>query len=254
MSWLRRLWRWRRRGVLPVAGIALLAAVTVALVAWAVVPREVPISAPAPQPASTYSYGEQFLNLEIIGDSFTGGSEMGGNGDKGWAKLVQNGYPGPGKALLNLITEGGAGYATQGLFKHTLPEDYAAQEVRGQDVVVVFAGLNDSQGDPATVGPAASKLYAAIKVDSPNATLIVVGAAWPRLTPPAYALTIRDQIKAAAAQAGAQFIDPIADGWFEGPDHALIGSDGTHPVDAGHKYMADKLAPVIDAALKAHAH
>ena len=48
--------------------------------------------------------------------------------------------------------------------------------------------------------------------------------------------------------AGATFVDPIADRWFVGrPD--LIGADGVHPNDAGHAYIADKIAPLIGAQL-----
>ena len=40
------------------------------------------------------------------------------------------------------------------------------------------------------------------------------------------------------------FVDPIAQGWFVGrPD--LIGDDGVHPTDAGHAYMAARIAPLI---------
>jgi len=43
---------------------------------------------------------------------------------------------------------------------------------------------------------------------------------------------------------GAAFVDPIAEGWFVGrPD--LIGADGVHPTDAGHLYMAERIAPQI---------
>ena len=46
-------------------------------------------------------------------------------------------------------------------------------------------------------------------------------------------LQIRDVLSAAAAAAGAAFVDPIADRWFvDRPD--LIGADGVHPTDAGH--------------------
>ena len=44
------------------------------------------------------------------------------------------------------------------------------------------------------------------------------------------------------------FFDPIAQGWFVGRPE-LIGSDGIHPTDAGHAYMADKIAPLIGAQL-----
>ena len=61
-------------------------------------------------------------------------------------------------------------------------------------------------------------------------------------------LRIRDALKYQAGVAGATFVDPIAAGWFVGrPD--LIGKDGVHPTDAGHAYMADKIAPLIRAQL-----
>ena len=57
-------------------------------------------------------------------------------------------------------------------------------------------------------------------------------------------LTIRDSLRRQALAAGAVFIDPIAEGWFVGrPD--LIGGDGVHPTDAGHAYMAERIAPLI---------
>jgi lysophospholipase L1-like esterase len=57
-------------------------------------------------------------------------------------------------------------------------------------------------------------------------------------------LMIRDVLNAAARAAGAAFVDPIGDRWFvDRPD--LIGPDGVHPNDAGHEYLADKIAPLI---------
>jgi lysophospholipase L1-like esterase len=61
-------------------------------------------------------------------------------------------------------------------------------------------------------------------------------------------LGIRDALKYQAGVAGATFIDPIAQGWFVGRPE-LIGKDGVHPTDAGHAYMAEKIAPLIGAQL-----
>ena len=67
---------------------------------------------------------------------------------------------------------------------------------------------------------------------------------WPTADPPPAVLTIRDSLRRQALAAGAVFIDPIAEGWFVGrPD--LIGGDGVHPTDAGHAYMAERIAPLI---------
>ena len=58
----------------------------------------------------------------------------------------------------------------------------------------------------------------------------------------------RDILRDQARQVGATFVDPIAERWFfDNPE--LIGADGIHPTDAGHAYMADKIAPLIGKEL-----
>jgi lysophospholipase L1-like esterase len=77
---------------------------------------------------------------------------------------------------------------------------------------------------------------------------LVIGPPWPTADPPDTVLRIRDALKYQAGVAGATFIDPIAAGWFVGRPE-LIGKDGIHPTDAGHAYMAAKIAPLIGAQL-----
>lgn len=189
-------------------------------------------------------------DLFVIGDSFTGGSDMGGTGVNGWPELVRRGYTKTDARLqLNLLGRGGAGYVTKGLIKETFLESYRGNAYRNQDVAVVFGGLNDSDKPAATVGAAATALYSDIKKNSPKAKLIVVGPAWPNDDPIPNMIEVRDAIKASALKSGATFIDPIEDGWFTGSRHALIGKDGTHPDNAGHEFMASKLSPTIIAAV-----
>ena len=61
-------------------------------------------------------------------------------------------------------------------------------------------------------------------------------------------MAIRDSLRTQAGAMGATFVDPIAENWFVGrPD--LVGHDGVHPTDAGHLYMAEKIAPLIYSQL-----
>jgi lysophospholipase L1-like esterase len=46
-------------------------------------------------------------------------------------------------------------------------------------------------------------------------------------------------------------VDPLAEGWFGGASSALIGSDGLHPTDEGHRHLAELIAPRIAAAIDA---
>ena len=83
---------------------------------------------------------------------------------------------------------------------------------------------------------------------APRANLLVIGPPWPSADVPPAVLQIRDVLRFTAGMAGATFIDPIAEGWFVGrPD--LIGADGERPTDAGHTYMAERIAPLISAQL-----
>ena len=83
---------------------------------------------------------------------------------------------------------------------------------------------------------------------APTAALLVIGPPWPTADVPASVTLIRDVLGADARTVGATFVDPIAERWFVGRPE-LIGKDGVHPTDAGHAYMADKIAPLIRAQL-----
>jgi lysophospholipase L1-like esterase len=72
----------------------------------------------------------------------------------------------------------------------------------------------------------------------------VIGPPWLTANPPPAVLKIRDSLREQAVAIGALFVDPIAEGSFVGRGD-LIGQDGVHPTDAGHVYMADKIAPLI---------
>ena len=45
---------------------------------------------------------------------------------------------------------------------------------------------------------------------------------------------------------GAVFVDPLAEGWFSGASHRLIGSDGLHPTDAGHRFIAKHVLAALE--------
>jgi len=37
----------------------------------------------------------------------------------------------------------------------------------------------------------------------------------------------------------------LAEGWFSGSRERLIGPDGIHPTDAGHRYMAQRVLAAL---------
>ncbi len=148
----------------------------------------------------------------------------------------------------DVSAEGRAGYAVAG--DHgSLFEDLTARAVKPGDALVVFFGSrnDDGVGPEVMIARARSDFYLARRIAG-SARLLVVGPPWPTADVPGSMLQVRDMLSAAARAAGAVFVDPINERWFvDRPD--LIGPDGVHPNDAGHEYLAGKIAPLIRAQL-----
>jgi hypothetical protein len=152
----------------------------------------------------------------------------------------------------DVSAEGGAGYGVPGNHGNVY-EALAARAVRTDDALVVFFGSrNDEPADPALLPGAMRSALGIARRAAPSARMLVIGPPWPSADVPPAVLRVRDALYGAAREVGATWIDPLAEGWFVGrPD--LIGRDGVHPTDAGHAYMAEKIAPLIAAALPTRA-
>ena len=183
--------------------------------------------------------------IAVIGDSYTTGSSEGGNGPRSWPELAWGLLAQRGVEIrADVAAEGGAGYGQPGN-RGSIFEDLTARAVRGNDVLVVFFGSrNDQPVDPAAYPNLAAGTFQLARLMAPSAKFLVIGPPWPTADPPPAVLTIRDSLRRQALAAGAVFIDPIAEGWFVGRPN-LIGGDGVHPTDAGHAYMAERIAPLI---------
>ena len=180
--------------------------------------------------------------MAVYGDSYSGDG-YGGNMPGGWVSTV-------GRALdINWANwaVGGSGY----VLPHrgsTFPGAATAHPVPGADVAVVMGSLNDAAQTPQAVYQAAQQTYATIRATSPSAALIVIGPVWPNANPYPSLLPVRDAVRTAALEAGATFVDPLQEGWFNGRPY-LIGSDGWHPNVQGQEYLATKIRPYVAAAL-----
>ena len=197
----------------------------------------------------TLSLDTPLNHVAVIGDSYTTGTNEGGQGPKAWTTSAWQTLAHQGvQVVADVASEGRAGYGVRG--DHgSLFVDLTARAVTSDDVLVVFFGSRNDQGvgPELLVGVAHDTFDLALRA-APSARLIVIGPPWPTADVPDSVLRIRDILNAQARAAGAVFVDPIADRWFVGrPD--LIGADGVHPNDAGHAYLADKIAPLIRAQL-----
>jgi len=194
---------------------------------------------------SVPAFGTTASRIAVIGDSYTAGSGEGGNGPHSWPELTWALLAREGVEVdADVAAEGGAGYGQRGS-RGSLFEDLTARAVRRNDDLVVFFGSrNDQPVDPQRFPMLAADTLRLARFAAPAAKVLVIGPPWPTTGPPPEVLKIRDSLRDQAAAVGAMFVDPINEGWFVGrPD--LIGQDGVHPTDAGHVYMAEKIAPLI---------
>ncbi|MCP9275014.1 Rv0518 family GDSL lipase [Mycolicibacterium arenosum] len=187
--------------------------------------------------------------IAVIGDSYTTGGDLGGRGAQGWTSrawqlLARRGV------LVNadVAAEGGAGYGVPGN-RGNVYEALAARAIRPDDTLVVYFGSrNDQPANPVLLPGAMLSALGVASRTAPSARILVIGPPWPTADVPPAVLQVRDALFGAARLMGAMWIDPIAERWFVGqPD--LIGRDGVHPTDAGHAYMAERIAPLIADAL-----
>ena len=199
------------------------------------------VSAAAPSPVS---FSRQ-TTIDVIGDSYSEGTNYGGLGQANWLRVV-NARLGDSYNLIGR-TAGGAGYVKTG--ERGLRFSDLADGIADDDpsLVIVMGSRNDVTSWN-QVGGAATDLYASIRKQVPNAKLMVVSPPWVNAAPPPELRSIRDTLRQKAASVGATFVDTLAAGWFYGQP-TLIGSDGVHPTDEGHRYVADRMGPAIRSTL-----
>ena len=187
--------------------------------------------------------------IAVVGDSYTTGGALGGLGSKGWTTRAWQLLSQQGIAVApDVAAEGGAGYGTRG--DHgSLFEDLTDDVVKSDDILVVYFGSrNDQNMDPTQLSILMWSTFQVARRTASSAKFLVIGPPWPTADPPDWVLKVRDALRYQAGVANATFIDPIAQGWFVGRPE-LIGPDGIHPTDAGHAYMAEKIAPLIGSQL-----
>jgi lysophospholipase L1-like esterase len=204
------------------------------------VPTRPAISVPAPElrvafgaaPGSTAVY---------LGDSFTSGWNGAGLGARGWPRLV-------GMAqdwqTVNLAVAG-TGFINPGWTGQPIGSRVAEAIRHHPDVIVLAGGHNDSRWPASATADAADAAIDRLRAGAPDALLVIVAPIWQNGSPPRRCLDLRDRLRRKAASVGAVFIDPLAGGWFSGPSHRLIGPDGLHPTDAGHRYIADRVQAAL---------
>jgi lysophospholipase L1-like esterase len=170
--------------------------------------------------------------IAFLGDSYTSGSAMGGNDANGYPSILAAalGWPWDNDG------EGGSGYTVPGL-NHTTFLQRVPRVVRQRpDVVVVWGARNDLGQPLGALRTAVTATLSGLRSGLPHAKIVVIGPASPTATPPPGMTAMRDVERSVAAKVGVPFVDPIAEHWLDNPK--LVGGDGVHPNDAGHRHIA----------------
>lgn len=220
-----------------------LAVLAVAVVATAVLTGNTAPSSPAaaapPEPAASGAPAAPAgpLSVAFLGDGYTSGSPSGGQGQANYTALLgsKDGWTVTKDAVY------GSGYVAGPALDTRLQKIVAS----GPQLVVVTAGRADDESDPATVGPAATKLYQDLKATLPQAKVVVIGPMYLGDTVPAAVTAVRDSVRDAATQAQLPFIDPVAEKWFVGSDQDGIAANKLDLNDKGQQ----RLSQLVDEAL-----
>jgi lysophospholipase L1-like esterase len=194
------------------------------------------IAPPDVEPIAVARLGRD-VKAVVLGDSYTSGWNGAGIGSRGWPALVGANR---GWKVVNLSVAG-TGFMNPGWTGRTIGSRVDAAVRQKPGVVIVAGGHNDSAWAASTTSRAAVSAIDHLHAALPDALIVIVAPIWQNGSPPTRCLILRDALRRKAAEIGAVFIDPLAEHWFAGPSHRFIGSDGLHPTNAGHAWLATRI-------------
>lgn len=180
----------------------------------------------------------------VIGDSLSTGH--GTSPAMAWPNLVQRDTRGGQHPLaIRNASVNGSGYVSNGDGGSTFLTQVEGSVQKATQLVLVFGSENDMGADKMELKRAVAKTLAEIDAKSPNARIVVVGPPSYTNAPEPSRLQVRDEDRAAAAEAGAVFVDPIENKWIMGQADKLIGPDGDHPSVQGQHYLQANMEKII---------
>jgi lysophospholipase L1-like esterase len=197
-----------------------------------------PVESEPPAPVIT--------DVTVIGDGWTSGSNADSGPEARWTTLVGQ------QLAIETRPAGaaGAGYVSTGGSGQTY-----ADLLEGTDAatgaLLVIGSSNDAGSSYDEIFGAAASLYAAVAERSPGVPVVVIGPAYLEAAAGlgSAELTNRDAVRDAAVAAGLTFVDPVAEDWFGAEDDSLVAANGVNPNDAGQAYLAERIAPTVQALL-----
>ncbi|MHA7210780.1 SGNH/GDSL hydrolase family protein [Arthrobacter sp. MDT1-65] len=187
----------------------------------------------------------------VFGDSWTNGSAP--VGPQGTFTSLAGQFLGYDVTVKG---HGGTGFLAQRTVEPATPnfqEQIEAGELeigRAPELVIVQGGLLDQRYEPAEVSEAATSVLTSVRDAYPNAALFLVGPANVSPEPSAGVGRVETALSDTAQTMEIPFIrmDDLMD---RDTLVGMLGEDGVHPTQDGHKLLGEKLATVLrDAGVK----
>lgn len=237
----------RRRTALAIAG-ALAVATSVAL---GIARPWLPPAETAPVAAAENGISPAALTLPedpevlIFGDSWTYGSA---------ATVPTNGYAYRLAGLIDgdTVVRGvrGSGYQKPGIDGPDFLTRVAALEKWiDPDLIILQGSINDRRSDAAAYPAAVNAVWDAVVAKYPETPVVILGPAPHELPVAASTARIDRDLGSLAASRGWWYISPVQENWITDANYLQlidVGAGRKHPTDAGHAYLADKVAGALE--------
>lgn len=236
----------RRRAALAAVGVlAVVVGVAVGVTRpWMPPAETAPVAAAengiSPAPLSLPEYP----TVLVFGDSWTYGTAA-TRPTLGYAYVLADLIH--GETLVDGVR--GSGYQKPGIDGPTYGERIAGLDARiAPDAVIIQGSINDRREDPAGFPSAVNAAWEAMAAKYPDTTMIILGPAPHELPVGAATARIDHDLSALAASRGWWYISPVQDHWITEANylHVIdVGVGRKHPSNAGHRYLAEKLAEAL---------
>ncbi len=212
------------------------------------------VAAPAPPAVPTIDTARHKQMAAFVGDSWVGGSDMGGRGPENFTELIADHFNWDSRN----VGVGGTGYVDDGGRNDRFGSTTRLSAAAGTspDILFIINGINDLDDVAPDQMPIRVReirtnslaAYETFRARLPQTKIVVIG-----FVPPGDSTALIREVNGILAQqarvAGVDFINPTggtAPEWFSGANKRFIGVDRYHPTTPGHVVLANTLIPILE--------
>lgn len=243
---LRALTRRRRSALAIVGALAVVVGVTLGVWRpWAPLTETAPVAASGDALSPAPLVLPENPRVLVFGDSWTYGAAA-SDPTLGYAYLLADLIE--GETIVDGVS--GSGYQRPGYAGPAFGERIAALDPElNPDLIVIQGSINDRRQDAASYPAAVNAAWDALRATYPDAPIVVLGPAPHELPVGASTARIDRDLARLAGARGWWYISPVKDEWIT-PDNYLdlidVGAGRMHPSDAGHRYLAERVADALE--------